>query len=180
VKGFSFHYHGKDRRGVTRWGGGLDNLPIWLTKGFLVYSVLAAAVALMAVSWQLFIRYSPPLNVVILVFLLHFVIFGSLGIWMERLRTKIAALSSEEETCARLGLDREALERLTTEKGILPVYNINGRDYYNLAELTDALLLLRPAAAPDSEHLLRPAGDSQTASDLLLRPADAQKDDSSA
>lgn len=179
-RGVSFHYHGKDRRGVTRWGGGMDNLPLWLTKGFLIYSVIAAAIGLMAVFWQLFIQYSEPLNVVCSVFLLHFLIFGALGIWMDRLRSKIAALTSEEETCERLGLDRDALEQLTKERGILPVYNINGQDYYNLAELTDALLLLRPASAPDSEHLLRPAGDSQTAPELLVRPAETQKDDSSA
>jgi hypothetical protein len=179
-RGISFHYYGKDRRGVTRWGGGLDNLPLWLTKGFLGYSVIACVIGLLAVFWQLFIRYSPPLNVAILVFLLHFAIFGLIGIWMERLRSKIAGLSSEEETCARLGLDKDELQRLAKEKGILPVYNINDRDYYNLAELTDALLLLRPASAPDSEQLLRPAGDTRTAPELLLRPADAQKDDPSA
>jgi hypothetical protein len=158
----------------------MDNLPLWLTKGFLLYSVIAAAIGLTAVFWQHFIRYSPSLNVVCSVFLLHFLIFGALGIWMDRLRSKIAALTSEEEACEQLGLDREALERLTKEKRILPVYNINGRDYYNLAELTDVLLLLRPASAPDSEHLLRPAGDTPTAPELLLRPAETQKDDPSA
>ena len=58
------------------------------------------------------------------------------------------------------------------EKGIAPRCIIDGREFYDINQLGDAGVLLRPAETPVApEQLLRPAAESSRETENLVRPS---------
>jgi hypothetical protein len=88
-----------------------------------------------------------------------------------RLDISRAALS--EDLSQQLGVSETQLRQMVEKQGIVPRYNIHGRDLYR-AEDFDVSSLLRSAAAPvPTEELLRAATNSPTPSELLVRSSSA-------
>jgi hypothetical protein len=171
----SFHYFGRDKRGVGIWKGGYNNLPRWLTYPFMGYGFLAGLLGAGGLIMRWLRGPSEGLTTFCTVFIIHFFVFGLVGVWMEWMRRKIDALTPEKQALQHLNMSQEELKRLAAERGIKPVYNINDQDYYNLADLTDAMSLLRASAAPATaaQELLRPAGHTASQPETLLRAAPA-------
>lgn len=81
-------------------------------------------------------------------------------------------LVSIDEAAERLGIQELSLLLDRRRCGIEPECIINGKEYYRLADLGDAAILLRPAS-PTEETLLRPAGSADSAHESLLRSTSA-------
>ena len=84
-----------------------------------------------------------------------------------RLRRDVLRLTPAAKLAARFGTDSLTLERLASERSILPRYNVNGTDYYDPDDFGDAAILLRPASV--AEDLLRPVVGCAGATENLLR-----------
>ncbi len=84
-------------------------------------------------------------------------------------------VAPSNEVSSQFGLDESALTALAREHAVKPRYNINGRDYYNMADFGDITTLLRASVEPNvpqAATLLRPAGNVIEASpETLLRAA---------
>jgi hypothetical protein len=97
------------------------------------------------------------------------------GIYMLRLQILMARTSSVNKVCSRLGIQEELLKAIAEERDIKPQYNLNGRDYYNMADFKDVGSLLRASQQPTvaTETLLRPAANTETSPETLLRADNA-------
>jgi hypothetical protein len=93
------------------------------------------------------------------------------GIYMLGLYTRIARTSPVDKVCSKLGIREEHLETIAEERDIKPQYNVDGLDYYNMADFKDVGSLLRASQQPTAatETLLRPAANAETSPETLLR-----------
>jgi hypothetical protein len=169
-----FHYHGKDKRGVSKWVGGWDKALRGLAIGFLIYGGIAAIALLGMLTYALLtLSWPNVLNVLFFIAFTHTLTFGGVGLWSLRMRRHILSLATPDQVSERFGVPRATLELIAQEKGIKPRMNLNGLDYYNPADFdSDAVTLLRGTTQPQEgqEVLLRPANDTRTtAPEQLLR-----------
>lgn len=162
------------RRGVDA-----DGVPVWSLRLELplVASLLTANVWYMALSGFGLVPGLPPRNSYALtsasllaaagVFMLALFVMGL------RASAMVRKMPTGESLGANLGLDEAHVRVALAARGVKPVAAIGGHDYYDPADLKDAAVLLRPAAAPDGDGLLRSAGAGrEEAAEQLLRPTD--------
>lgn len=90
-----------------------------------------------------------------------------------RLRRKLRRAFSVEDISAKLQADFNSVIGYIEEQDIRPRYIVNGRAFYDLADLGDADRLLRPAAA-DPKSLLRASIPVPVNSETLLRAATSE------
>lgn len=174
----SFHYKGRDKRGVHQWTGSWNTVLKWVGIPFCVYGGFAAIglivillTALITGKWE---SYFTTLSGVAGI---HAITFGATGYWSLWMRRRIQALSPPDQASERLGISHEELQDLATERGIKPRMVINGEDFYDLADFDPALTLVRASQQPGttSDTLLRPASSSSPSNpEELLRPDEQQ------
>jgi hypothetical protein len=89
---------------------------------------------------------------------------------------QLPRLASMQNLCTQLNVDGATLQRVAEEQGIKPRYNINGQDFYEITDFGDAATLLRASSASVSqrETWLRPAAQTETPPELLLRASDTK------
>jgi hypothetical protein len=81
-------------------------------------------------------------------------------------------LATSRQASAQLQMDEATLQQSAEARNIKPFCNVNGVDFYDMADFGEAAVLLRASSAPAPiEELLRPAANSETPTELLLRPA---------
>jgi hypothetical protein len=98
-------------------------------------------------------------------------IFSTFAVWLLKLRRDSAACVSVEQAADRLGVEAERMRHTILDRNISPRFVRDGEPVYAIDDLTGATQLLRPAASPGVEGLLRPAAASQANSaEHLLRP----------
>ena len=173
----SFHYRGKDKRGVSKWSGSWNGVLRWLGICFLIYAGFAAVALLGLLMYALFtLSWPAAFNPLFYVAFIHTLTFGGTGLWARRMRRHILTLATPDQVSERFGMTQTELEHVALEKGIKPRMNLNGLDYYNPADFdSDAVTLLRGTTRPNEgqEVLLRPARDSgATSPEQLLRVPD--------
>jgi hypothetical protein len=97
------------------------------------------------------------------------------------MRKRVLSLRSLQDVSQSLSVTEEELQKAADEKGIKPLYKINGRYLYNPDDFEDTKRLLRPSKAPEStDLLLHPvsAATSQDRAETLLRPTPSPADTS--
>ena len=108
---------------------------------------------------------------------LYFLLFGvactASGLRILYMRVDLRRTSPSEDLSQKLGVSETELGQMVEAQGIVPRYNINGRDFYRVEDF-DVSSLLRAATAPlPTAELLRAATYSPTPSELLVRSSSA-------
>ncbi len=170
----SFHWHGRDRQGVSKWTGSAKPLK-WLGWGFGIYGPVAGMVGIGALLYGLITgHFTNGLSTIIAVGLFHGVLFTGIALWSRAMYQHVMRLRPVKQVCADMGIEEAALQRIAAERNIKPRLILNEQPYYDPADFSDALSLLRGSEMPqpNSETLLRPAAvGTATAADELLRGA---------
>jgi hypothetical protein len=172
IKDMSFHWRGRDKQGVSKWTGSAKPLR-WLALIFGIYGPLAGIGAISVLVYGLLTHHlTPGLMTLVSVGATHFVVFTGIALWSRAMYRHVMRLKPADQMCASLGIAPEALQQIAEARKIKPRLILNEQPYYDPAEFTDALSLLRgssiPQAAPAT--LLRPAASGEkTAPEELLR-----------
>ncbi len=159
-----FRRFGKDKHGVIKYTGSVETLKrVW---GFSVVGLLICAAGL---YYFLTGQYSDPL--ILLFFFGYGLPCTMIGVCAFLQYRHVTRFSSAEQICAALGMEEATLQQVATERKIKPRYFLNGQPHYDVAEFSDAMILLRATNAPQTtaETLLRPASafDDSTPEQLL-------------
>lgn len=169
---WSFHWQGRTKQGVNKWTGSVKPL-LWMGRIFSIYGPIAGLGGLAALLHGLFTGGMGgghlPLT---LVGLIHGIVFTSIGLWALKMHKFVGGLSRAEEVSARLGVGQAKLSELAEQRNIKPKIILNDQPYYDEADFSDALSLLRAGTRPqdDAEMLMRAAaGTSETEAETLLR-----------
>lgn len=159
---YDLHLMGKDKRGVPVVRANADVPRLSLAYGPIGCGLITAL--FIAPSLPMLLRYG--FFWVVALLLMSCALLLGFGVWAFRLRRKLMHLAGEDQLAERFGCDSERLRSVAEQQGILPRYNVNGRDYYEPADFGDAATLLRPAHNAD---LLRPAAAGESKAENLLR-----------
>ena len=162
---------GKDARGIQLWVGKVDIPQRWVCNLLLLFGLI-----ILEGTIQRLLRPLPGDGFEDTVFRVFRMFTGGVltysGIQMWILRRQLLRLRAADTVAAQLGLTDTQLQEMTRERSILPRYNVNGRDFYDLKDFGDAGTLLRGATAPGTppEILLRAAENkNETEPQMLLR-----------
>ena len=104
--------------------------------------------------------------------------FGGFGIALWLVRKKLLKLSPLADLGAQIDMDGRSLQQTLEDRGIQPHFVVNGQPYYDPRELGGRANLLR--AANESEMtLLHPTSPPNPESQYLVRPAGQTQENSS-
>ena len=169
---WSFHWHGRNKQGVSKWTGSITPLK-WVGTIFSIYGPIAGMAGVFAFLYGLLTQQlSGPLMTIVGVGLAHGVVFTSIGQWALAMHRHIMRLQRADEVSAKLGIDEATLRGLAAQRNIQPRIILNDQPYYDPTEFVDALSLLRASSAQHAgpAALLRPvAGALESQSEDLLR-----------
>jgi hypothetical protein len=159
-----FHWYGRDDQGVSIWNGDKRTLQwcSWLMGGLGILLLLGPAAAMG-------IRPVGP----VAIFGLVGALFLGIGWYMRRHFHWLGDLTTVDQVAADTGVEPENLDQLAKGRAIKPRVILNGVPVYNPADLGDVALLLRAAEPPADDLLLRPAQSARTDSSTLLHPSRA-------
>ena len=169
---WSFHWHGRNKQGVSKWTGSVKPLS-WIGRIFCVYGPIAGAGGLIVLLHALLTgHFAGGATTLMTVGFIHAAVFTSIGLWARSMHRYVSRLLPAEEISASLGLNDANLRELATQRNIRPRIILNEQPYYDPTEFVDALSLLRASSLRQAspETLLRPmSGSSELAYDELLR-----------
>jgi hypothetical protein len=157
TRGYGLFTRDVDKRGVAVRRGKWAN-PEWreLLWMFPIGPILAIA------SYVAWLMAGPPKPLMWLWLLLNVVALSAFTAVIiskvASVRRQLRNLLPAREIALRLGVEDERVDELIGYSK--PRVNINGEDYYDPVELTEASLLLRPSGREASGELLRAAGSS--------------------
>ncbi len=178
MKQHSFEWRGRTKQGVSKWVGSEEGPPRLLGKIFTRYGIAAGIGGLALALYGLTTGALPQSgSILMMIGLIHGVVFTGIGQWVLSFRRTIQRLKPVETVAQQMQMDTPTIERLAELRGIKPRVNINGRDYFEIADFNDAKLLLRASSKPAAgrDTLLRAASaDTNPASDHLLRATSAE------
>lgn len=171
-----FRAIGADEQGVPHYLSKFKGIPPRYIGWISIFMGASLSVFAMLITLDYLTRLSTP-DSLLMVFLGVVGSLGGLGaigcgLWLRRIRKRLAHLTSQEQACSQLGISQEELKQIAQSKGVKPSCNINSNDYYNLDDLDGASSLLRASGKPTThtETLLRPAEyNAQTPAEQLLR-----------
>lgn len=150
-------WRGKSKDGVHQWVGKWRGAPKWFLGMFLGIAALMAVGAAFDSAARIPLAFSSLFYIIITVV-------------MYQQRVKFMRLTTREELAKQMGMDPDELEQSLRVSGVKPSILMNDIPMYDPQLVNPASILLRPADPVSAEHLLRPAGSTDTVG--LVRPVE--------